>query len=400
MNPVAYLKNWGLLRAIKVAWQFKLPRLQIVFISLLTRNMPLEDKIVIESHNDFDCNGGALYDWLIENGYNKNIHIVWRLYGSAPKHLPNNVSCVPVYGPSWKKAWSICTAKWLTSDCTVANKVRSDQISIYMTHGGFGLKNCHGLIKVPSSVDYVISPSPEFDDWTHWVYEVSSSDSSLVHVGYPSLDRLYSRRHSVGYRRGPSNLKTILWMPTFRQGENGVRSDSDMLYPYGVPLIDNESALHRLSATLRKAGVHLIIKLHPKQDLSLISGSFPDEIEFITGDSIKIQSCDTYDLMLEADAMIGDYSAAIYEFLVLDRPVAFVLSDLAEYKIGLIDDAEKFMVGPKIYTFSDLEHFIFDVSIGLDPSKAMREDLLSRLYIPCDSHSSARVAALLGISDL
>lgn len=53
--------------------------------------MPLQDVIILESHNDFDSNGGAFYDYLIENGYNKKYKIVWFLRNKCPQHLPENV---------------------------------------------------------------------------------------------------------------------------------------------------------------------------------------------------------------------------------------------------------------------------------------------------------------------
>ena len=398
LNPLAYLKEKGPRRAFQVIWRFKLPRLQVAIVSRLTRNRPLDDKIVIESHNDFDCNGGAFYDWLIESGCNERLKLVWRLYHDAPASLPENISCVPVYGPSWRKAWAVCTARWLTADCTVVDKVRDDQVSVYMTHGGFGLKNCHGMITIPRTVDYVLSSSPSFDGWTRWIYEIESSDSQLVHVGFPSLDRLYTRRHSRRYRPDGQGRKTILWMPTFRQAEDGIRADSSGLYPYGVPLIRDEEMLSRLASVLELADVRLVIKLHPKQNLSMLSEIMPTGIDFVTGASIKEQAFDNYDLMLDADAMIGDYSAAIYEYLVLDRPVAFVLSDLEEYRLGLVEHAERYMAGSKIYDFADLERFIFEVANGTDSSKGERETLLDHLYEPATGDSCERVAALLGIA--
>ena len=48
----------------------------------------LKDIIVLESHNDFDSNGGAFYDYLIKNGYNKKYKIVWMLKNPKPKNLP------------------------------------------------------------------------------------------------------------------------------------------------------------------------------------------------------------------------------------------------------------------------------------------------------------------------
>lgn len=398
LNPISYVKSRGVRRFLQVFWRYKLPKLQIAILACLTKPFPLMNKIVIESHNDFDCNGGAFYNWLVSNGYNKKIKIVWRLYHDAPVDLPDNVSCVPVYGPSWRKAWAICTAKWLTADCTVADKVRDDQLSVYMTHGGFGLKNCHGLITVPESVDYILSPSPSFDDWTRWMYEADNSSVELIHVGYPSLDRLYDENHEAVNKPNWGDGKTILWMPTFRQGVAVDRNDSSGDYPYGVPLVRDRRALEKLAGVLRQYNVRLVIKLHPKQDLSSITSDMPEGIEFITGDSIKLQKFDNYDLMLEADAMIGDFSGAIYEYLVLNRPIAFVLSDLSEYKIGLIDNAEKYMVGPKIYNFDDLETFIRDVSNGTDSFSLEREELLRRMYDLSDGCSSERLSGILGIS--
>ncbi len=400
LSIVSYLKEKGIHRSFQVLWQYKLPEMQTHLIARLVKGRPLEDKIIIESHNDFDCNGGALYDWLIDNGYNEHVKIVWRLYHSIERsQLPENVSCVPVYGPSWKKAWDVCTARWLTSDCTVVDKVRDDQVSIYMTHGGFGLKDCHGLIDIPTSVDYVLSASRGLDEWTNWLYALDSEKTKLAHVGFPSLTRLYEKRHSKEYSFEPFEGKRILWMPTFRQGVAYGREDSSGSYPYGIPLIRDKGDLHKLVSVLRDSGVQLIVKLHPKQDLSMISDDIPSEIKFITGDSIKGYSFDNYDLMLEADALISDYSGAIYEYMVLNRPIAFVLSDIEQYSLGLIEDAERYMPGPKVYTFDDLVAFIHCAVDGVDAYKEQRTEFLSWLYEPGSERSCERVAALLGLSD-
>ena len=399
MNIISYLKQKGRRRVFQVVWRYKIPEIQIALVSAITKKRPLEDKIVIESHNDFDCNGGALYDWLIDNGFNEQVEIVWRLYHPVrSSDLPNNVSCVPVYGPSWKKAWAVCTAKWFTADCTVIDKVREDQLSIYMTHGGFGLKDCHGLIDIPSSVDYVLSASSGLDDWTNWLYNLDPSKTKLAHVGFPSLERLCKRQHSRNYRFEPFEGKRILWMPTFRQGVAYGRDDSAESYPYGVPLVRSKNDLDRLIALLEGYGIQLVIKLHPKQDLSVISGDLPNEIKFITGESIKEDSVDNYDLMLDSDALISDYSGAIYEYMTLNRPIAFVLSDVGDYSLGLIEDAERYMPGSKVYTFEDLARFIDDVAKGLDPHKDERTEFLDWLYDPSSECSCSRVSELLGIS--
>ena len=43
--------------------------------SFLFKRIPLKETIILESHNDFDSNGGAFYDYLIKSGINKS-HII------------------------------------------------------------------------------------------------------------------------------------------------------------------------------------------------------------------------------------------------------------------------------------------------------------------------------------
>lgn len=398
MNPLAYLKEKGLRRAFQVIWRFKLPKLQVAIVARLTRGRLLEDKIVIESHNDFDCNGGAFYNWLVENGYNKRIKIVWRLYHDAPANLPKNVSCVPVYGPSWRKAWAICTAKWLTADCTVADKVRDDQVSVYMTHAAFSLKETKGLVEVSPSVDYALGLTSDLDDYFIEECGIDVESTEILHLGYPDLDRLVSRRHASGYvpcvRPGK---KMILWMPTFRKGVAHGRDDSSGSYPYGVPLIDNENRLNDLNEVLTNLDMILVVKLHPKQDMSSIDLRQFSNVVLLTGDTVRESPFDNYDLMLEASALISDYSGAAYQYLVLDRPLAFVLSDLGEYKVGLIDHPEDYMPGSKIMTYEDLCSFIKAVAVGADCYSKERAALRAKFYGDCDARSCERVAGFLGI---
>ena len=395
VNPIRYLKTHGLRRAVEVIRLYKLPKLQVSVIAKLTSHRPLENKILIESHNDFDCNGGAFYDWLVENGYNEKIKIVWRLNYEPPTQLPTNVSCVPIHGPSLRRAWAICTSKWISSDAEVIGKVRDDQTAIYMTHGAFGLKECRGLMNIPATVDYLLSPSPHLDEYTEWEYMIDPDKTKLVHIGYPVLDRLYDGRHSNKYIAPVRNgLKTILWMPTFRQAVGG-RIDSSEFFPYGIPLVQSREDLDDLSRVLKDAGVRLIIKLHPKQDTSHIQSDMPDGIMFLTGQTIKHSNGDNYDYMLDADALISDYSGATYEYLVLNRPVGFVLSDLSQYRLGMIKNAEKYMPGAKILNIDQLYGFIKEIGSGIDQFKEDRQHFIDWLYQPKCSGACQRVASLL-----
>ena len=96
MHIAGYLKKNGIKHVIKIIWRYKIDLIIKQIMGVFLKNSKLKDIIVIESHNDFDCNGGAFYKYLIRKGYNKKYKIVWRL--KNPKlikgNLPYNVSWV------------------------------------------------------------------------------------------------------------------------------------------------------------------------------------------------------------------------------------------------------------------------------------------------------------------
>ena len=67
MNPIKYLQENGVKRAMKVLYDYKLELLLEKIVFVFTKHKNLNDVIMIESHNDFDCNGGAFYNYLIRN---------------------------------------------------------------------------------------------------------------------------------------------------------------------------------------------------------------------------------------------------------------------------------------------------------------------------------------------
>ena len=62
MNPIKYLQENGVKRAMKVLYDYKLELLLEKIVFVFTKHKNLNDVIMIESHNDFDCNGGAFYN--------------------------------------------------------------------------------------------------------------------------------------------------------------------------------------------------------------------------------------------------------------------------------------------------------------------------------------------------
>lgn len=71
MNVLKYISQNGIKHTTEIIYMYKIDIVIQKICGVFLRNKPLKNIIVIESHNDFDSNGGAFYNYLIENGYNK-----------------------------------------------------------------------------------------------------------------------------------------------------------------------------------------------------------------------------------------------------------------------------------------------------------------------------------------
>ena len=400
MKLVNYLQEHGVKRFFTVIWKYKI---EIVFekiIYFFTKNKPLKNIIMIESHNDFDCNGGAFYNYLLKNEYNKKYKIVWFVRTKInKKKLPYNVDCIPLYGPSLKKAYYMCLAKCFTYDCEGGHKVRQDQKVVYCCHGSGGLKNTGGKIIIPDSVNYLLVQSEKYAPIQANQWLLNWPDKRMVCIGYPAHDIFFSECESELLKITSQNYKkVILWMPTFRKGGGYNRNDSTKEQKLGIPLLNKLEEYYELNSNLKKYDIYLIIKIHPKQDLCNLEICDMSNIKVLTGETVKKLDIDNYRLMKCADALISDYSSAAYDYLQLNRPLGYVLDDINEYKLGfIVDDIHKLIAGDEIYTLKDLENFIVDIVNGNDKYKEKREKLRDYIYKYHDNKASERLANLLEI---
>ncbi len=400
MNLLNYLKEKGLRRSLQVLWQYKLDNLVRKAVLLVEGRRPLLNAIVIESHNDFDCNGGAFYDYLLENGYLDRYRVIWLVKNRKAASLPAGVSCFRLHGPSFRKAHYLCRAKYLCFDNEIFAKLRPDQICVFCDHGAVALKSIRDTYKIPKDVDIVLSPSENYAPVLAREYSLEDGLSKFRHIGYPC--------HDVFYRECENELlkltdrrydKVFLWMPTFRKGGGYRRDDGNEEQPFGLPLLQTQQEFDALQQFLALHNSLLIIKIHPMQDPSTLSALKETEnIRVLTGSSVKQLHIDNYRLVKCADALISDYSGIAFSYLLLDRPLGFVLSDMGAYKRGFaMDNPEDYLVGQKIMHFDDFYAFLESVLDGKDTWQDARQQLTRWLYTERNGNSCYRLAEILGL---
>lgn len=346
----------------------------------------IKNTIIIESHNDFDCNGGVIYDYLISHQYNKKYRIIWLIKNKKPENLPKNVKCYNIWIPSLFKTYYLATAKYMFCDDVITNKFKRDQISIYCSHAGITLKDVKGIIVVPDDVDYILSSSRNYDKMMCNNYSIRYPNEKMLHYGFPFNDVFfYDIPNELKKITSKNYRHMILWMPTFRKAKSDFeRNDSSKEMPLGIPVFENIGELNQLNKFLEKLNCLLIIKIHPMQDI-LSFNKLTNSTNIIVLDSVKIKKLhvDNYRLMKSANALISDYSSVAYSFLLLNRPIGFVLEDLKDYTKGLIiseEQFEKFLPGEKIFNKEEFYNFCFNVCSDEDKYRNCREQLLEWLY--------------------
>lgn len=392
MKALKYIKKNGIKYTLKILWEYKIDKVIIKFMLLFLKKGKLNNTIVIESHNDFDSNGGAFYNYLISNGYNSNYKIIWLLKNKKVKDLPYNVKCFYLFSPNIVKDYYICTAKYFTADCQVVGKVRKEQISYYFSHGAFSLKNSSGKISIPSYVDYILIPS-EYTRQIQMNQYHPKENTKMISLGFPVHDQLLSKCiPQLNKYTNKTYDKIIIWMPTFRKGGGRNRNDSYIDLPLGIPLLNDKTEYSCLDHSLNKNNVLLVIKIHPMQDMSTVKIKETENIIILTGEKVKEYKIDNYELLKESDALISDYSSIAYDYLMLNKPIGYVFSDLKYYKNGLVvEQPEELMAGPIIREYKDLEEFIISVVEENDEYAKKRKEVLHKIFDYCDGNACERI---------
>jgi len=176
------------------------------------------------------------------------------------------------------------------------------------------------------------------------------SDDQMYVGGPPRNDQLLSNVPKSKLLR--ADRLNVLWMPTFRKSASNNFNDSSV----SIPIVRAEN-VEKLDAYLREKNVDLLIKLHPFQDRIdwLCNESFTN-IRTLTNQDIFESGVELYEFVGQTDALITDYSSILFDYLLTNKPMAFVMDDYAEYgqKRGFIfDDFVSMLPGPIVNTYDE-----------------------------------------------
>lgn len=283
---------------------------------------PLNPKrIIFESMwgKRYDCNPRALYEYIDENY--PEYECIWLL---NDPHVPIKGRGKRVLRGSLQSYYYLATAKYLVNNVNFPDtyRKRDGQIEIQTMHGTplktLGLdvtadfpnqSSVDSYLSRNSRWDYLIVQGRFMEDKA---YDCFRFDKKFLRTGYPRTDSLFhstdTEKEQIKKSLGiPLDKKVILYAPTWR-----VRNRFDL-----------NLELDSFRQALQEDYV-LLIRLHHLAS----NGSFCEDRQFVY-DVTQYRSIE--DLYQISDMMITDYSSAMFDYSLLDKPMIFYTYDMEEY---------------------------------------------------------------------
>lgn len=214
-------------------------------------------------------------------------------------------------------------------------------------------------------------------------------DRALL-TGNPRTDQFWrppaaESLHALGIHRD-----FVVWMPTWRRARGiGAVITADEV----ADTTDDEAALEGLVTALQRRGLHLVVKPHPMD-----ADRRQDPRWLTLGDEDLVRAgVSLYQLLGASIGLVTDYSSVWTDYLLLDRPMAFLVTDRHTFDKALFPgDVVEWLPGEVVENGADpFGEFLADLDaagalgatqrkkvadrIGLHHSRTAGEDLVTEL---------------------
>lgn len=315
-----------------------------------------EDKVYLTNFNGRGFADNQKYIALELMKREKKYRLIWLLQDPKHQKLPEGIS--PVKTGTFKEIYHMATSKYWINNVRFNQyfRKREGQFYIQTWHAGLGFKRIEKdvedtlseeyirMAKIDSAaIDLIVSNGKFMTDHFKRIFWY---DGEFLEKGHPRNDIFYQagqkEKEEIYERLGiEKHKKTVLYAPTFRAD-------------YGLDAYDLDYERLLLTLTKKFGGEWmLLVRLHPnlfdKFDRLNIKGEHVLNVSAYS---------DMQELLFASDVMITDFTSAMFEFAIMDKPCFLYASDLEEYmkERGLITLDE--VPFPKTDSNEELEKII------------------------------------------
>lgn len=377
--------------------------LKKIYIYLVSY-LPKKNIVLFESHSDFSDSSKKLYDTFLDYNLNKIYKLVWLVENPEKYNYINinNVFFVNIDAQrlllKLKRAYYYTFAKYcFYTHRFIGLSHNKNQIIYFLNHSSFPIKNVKNCYEKFDNNTYIEATS-ELSAYYRSLVLGGGLDRMKI-LGLPRNDCLFENKNILKMLNLNNYKNVIIWMPTFKHHKNKFRNDFDQETDKDISLLNNKD-LKIINDVLNKTNSILIIKFHPAQDMDFVQKIKLSNIITLTNEDLDFKKINLYNLLSETDALITDYSSVYFDYLLLNKPIAFELVDKEKFQNGkgfMVENPLDYMPGEKIYNVKDFVRFINNLNDNIDDFSAQRKKLLDKIHKYQDGNSSIRILQELNL---
>lgn len=344
-------------------------------------------KIFIYNSTPSYQNNYAMYNYLINNEY-QNTYQIYYYMPESDKYISQakNVTL----GNSLKGAlYHYLTSKYVFFDTgNMRIKPSKTQCVMNLWHGvpfkriGFLSKTAEKNMPTDlmNTFSKIILPNHHMKKT--YADSFLLNDEQFFCGGQPRNDLLISDSNPLEKLNIDSKKydKVIMWMTTYRiSKDERLRHTSDSDWSKtGLPLLLNQEIVNSVSQELAEQNILLLVKQHTTGKTAKEPISETNNIKLLEESDFLEKGLQLYEVLGQCDALITDYSSVFIDYLLVNRPIGFVVNDIEDYEKNNGFNFEKpleYMPGQKLLSLDDLSQFILAIANEKDNYNSQRKEL-------------------------
>ena len=355
------------------------------------------DKYLFLSNPSFSDNSKVLYNYMVQKSQSKGKY-VWLIWKGDKIPSDREATTIFIRADSyWHKGMTLRALKEIYTSQVIfythrmpdGVKKRKGQKIINLWHG-CGYKDTERKGKRSSWFDFALVPGEIFVGTKAKFW--NCPEEKILPIGYPRFDLL--KGESKKAQEYAKNIlgeasKLIIWLPTFRRTAYGIFPEEQIRRQFDLPLLTSLEEMKQLNSYCKEKEMVICLKRHPFQLKYSCEEMHFSHIHFIDNRDLEKNDVDLYSLLPYTDGLITDYSSVAVDYLLLDRPMAFILDDLTDYKNTrgfVFQDPTAYMPGKHVQNLEDLYAYLEEIWLGADTFWEKRHQLLQVMHNPCENY--------------
>ena len=372
-------------------------------LNVINKALPKNNnRIVLYSNIGFRDNVEAVYRYLINKDYNKKYEIVcstneWKKYRISEHSF--NVKFVNCY----LGVFYYLTSKYFFySFGKYPINPSKKQCVVNLWHG-MPLKKIGALVDSEKNNNqnyftYILSTSEFFKYYMQQAFQCIKEQ--IIICGQPRNDDLFNTSVSLkSIFKLPYNSKIICYMPTFRKS-NALHTNNNTLNNCLYEELKSSKNLKILNSCLKIINVFFFIKPHPMDEYDKKFIKYLSNIVYVDDYILKYKNLNTYQFLGNTDALITDYSSVYFDYLLLDKPLGFIIDDIQSYsnvRGFIVKNPESIMPGKKIHNQDEFFDFCKEIANDVDDYKQERKRVNDLVNYYKDGNNCERLLKMVGI---